>query len=292
MPGHETIFAVADYNLSTTLSSGQAFRWSTRAGGWIGIVHGRWVQLREGPEGIVAQAATPQADWRWLAGFLQVEVDLTAILATFPQDATTTAAVTQCRGLRVLRQDPWECLASFILSSTKQIVQIQQIIAALATRWGEPVAVPPGEAPAFAFPTAQKLALATETELRACKMGFRAPYLLEAARAVASGQCDLDRLREMPVAAAREELLKLPGVGDKIANCVLLFAYGFPTAFPVDVWMLKVLRQFYFRRRRLSPARFHESAEKHFGPNAGYAQQYLFHWMRMQKGLPVRAVER
>ena len=121
-------------------------------------------------------------------------------------------------------------------------------------------------------------------------MGFRAPYLLAAARAVASGECNLESLRAMPLKAAREELLKLPGVGEKIANCVLLFAYGFPTAFPVDVWMLKVLRQFYFRRRKLSPARFQETAEKHFGPHAGYAQQYLFHWIRLQKGSSRSAV--
>ena len=155
------------------------------------LSRGRWVQLREQRGGIAAQTAVPQADWRWLAGFLQVDADLRAILASFPRDATmTAAAMAQCRGLRVLRQDPWECLASFILSSTKQIVQIQQIIAALSIRWGEPVAVPSGEAPAFAFPTARRLALATEAELRTCKMGFRAPYLLAAARAVASGECN------------------------------------------------------------------------------------------------------
>jgi N-glycosylase/DNA lyase len=190
------------------------------------------------------------------------------------------AAVTACRGLRLLRQDPWECLASFILSSTKQIVQIRQIIRALCDCYGESVAVPPGYPPARAFPSPALLAATTEAELRACKMGFRAPYLLAAARRIAAGELDLSRIRHLPVETARAELMELPGVGRKIADCVLLFAYGFQSAFPVDVWVMKALRQLYFSRRRANLQRLHRFAATHFGPNAGYAQQYLFHYMR------------
>ena len=152
------------------------------------------------------------------------------------------SAVVACRGLRLLRQDPWECLASFILSSTKQIVQIQQIVALLCERFGEPLPVPSGHNVAHSFPRPERLAGVTETELRNCKMGFRAPYLLETARAIAEKRLILSSLAEMPVAAAREQLVSLPGVGPKIADCVLLFAYGFPSAFPVDVWVMKALR--------------------------------------------------
>jgi N-glycosylase/DNA lyase len=190
--------------------------------------------------------------------------------------------VAACRGLRLLRQDPWECLASFILSSTKQIVQIRQIIAVLCERYGEPLAVAPGCPPAFAFPGPARLACATEAELRGCKMGFRAPYLLATARMVASGQFDLARLQSLPLEVARTELMQLPGVGRKIADCVLLFAYGFQSAFPVDVWVLKALRQLYFPRRRVSPQRLHRFAATHFGPCGGYAQQHLFHYMRIK----------
>jgi N-glycosylase/DNA lyase len=111
-------------------------------------------------------------------------------------------------------------------------------------------------------------------------MGFRAPYLLATARLVASGQFDLPRVQSLPLEVARTELMQLPGVGRKIADCVLLFAYGFQSAFPVDVWVLKALRQLYFPRRRVSPPRLHRFADTHFGPCAGYAQQYLFHYMR------------
>jgi len=192
------------------------------------------------------------------------------------------SAVTACHGLRLLRQDPWECLASFILSSTKQIVQIRQIISRLCELYGEPVAVPPGSDPDRSFPTAQKLASASEAELRACKMGFRAPHLLAAARAAAGGQLDLDCLNELPLGSAREKLMELAGVGRKIADCVLLFAYGFPTAFPMDVWVMKALRELYFPRRRVTPKKLLEFTSSYFGPNAGYAQQYLFHYVRVK----------
>src|SRR5439155_2130161 len=107
---------------------------------------------------------------------------------------------------------------------------------------------------------------------------------LATALSVAAGQFDLARVGELPVEIARAELMKLPGVGRKIADCVLLFAYGFPSAFPVDVWVLKALRQLYFPRRRVTLRRLHRFAETHFGPNAGYAQQYLFHYMRTKAG--------
>jgi len=233
-------------------------------------------------------------------------------------------AVAACHGLRVLRQDPWECLASFILSSTKQIVQIRQIVTLLCERFGEPIipaqvgrAVPcpppdevgapiqqqsPGahgssrhshataevtrptrlveEVEIYSFPTPQRLASVTEADLRSCKMGFRAPHLLAAARQIANGRFDLERLRHLPLAGARGELMKLRGVGGKIADCVLLFAYGFDGAFPVDVWVERALRELYFPRRRVSEKKLRQFAATHFGPHAGYAQQYLFHYMR------------
>jgi len=199
---------------------------------------------------------------------------------SFPDDEPMRAAVAACRGLRLLRQDPWECLASFILSSTKQIVQIRQITSLLCERYGQPLAVAPGWPAAFAFPSPASLARVTEAELRSCKMGFRAPYLLATARLIASGQLELARLPTLPVERARNELLALPGVGRKIADCVLLFAYGFQSAFPVDVWVMRALQQLYFPRRRVRVQRLHQFAATHFGPCAGYAQQYLFHYIR------------
>lgn len=273
-------FAARDYDLAATLISGQAFRWHQQDRWWAGVIGNRWVRLRSEPGSITAETAGPVTDWDWLAHYLQLQVDLGEVLREFPDDEPMRAAAAACRGLRLLRQDPWECLASFILSSTKQIVQIRQIITLLCERYGEPLAVTPGSPPAFTFPSPARLARTTEVELRACKMGFRAPYLRATADMIASGLFDPLRVQDLPVEVARAELMKLPGVGRKIADCVLLFAYGCQSAFPVDVWVMKALRQLYFPHRSVTLRRLHQFAATHFGPRAGYAQQYLFHYMR------------
>jgi len=269
-----TSFPVRDYDLAATLASGQAFRWRPVGEAWEGVVAGRWVRLRQVGDELHAETIEPQPDWEWLREFLQLDVDLAAVVATFPDDEPMRASVAACRGLRLLRQEPWETLVSFICSSTKQIVQIQQIIALLCDRFGE--SIPGGRA----FPTAARLADATESELRGCKMGFRAPFVLAAAKAVASGELDLAHLHELPTTEARAALMGLHGVGRKIADCMLLFAYGKQDAFPVDVWVRRALTELYFPRRRPSAKRLERFANTHFGPNAGYAQQYLFHYGR------------
>ncbi|MCX8089817.1 MAG: hypothetical protein N3I86_02625 [Verrucomicrobiae bacterium] len=284
-PVPRTHFAVRGYDLAATLDSGQAFRWRAGPdGSWTGVVRGCWVRLRQTSDGIGAEAALPLRHWHWLADYLQVAVDLDAVLATFPPDPPLRAAVRACYGLRLLRQEPWECLASFILSSTKRIGHIRQIVERLCERFGEPVAVPPGERPAYAFPTAERIARLNARALRACGMGFRAPYLLETARRVADGRFDPAALSALGLEAARARLCELPGVGAKIADCVLLFALGFERAFPLDVWVQRALREWYFPRQRVRPAALRAFVETHFGPHAGYAQQYLFHFMRTGAG--------
>ena len=283
--GSEIILAVDDYDLEATLSSGQVFGWTRVERGWTGVVGGRWVELSKSADGIHARTSNKQTDWDWLVDFLQTEVELWKVVATFPpNDEHLAAAVQACRGLRLLRQEPWECLASFILSSTKQIVQIRQIVQTLCTRHGRSVDTPAGGQKVFAFPTAAQISVLSDADLRSCKMGFRAPYLLAAARRVATGGIDLAAVGRMSLPEARSALVQFEGVGEKIADCVLLFAYGFPTAFPVDVWVRRVLVQYYFRGRDVPPERLRKFIAKHFGPNAGYAQQYLFHHMRSMNG--------
>ncbi len=361
----EILLHVRDYDLAATLESGQVFRWQPVGGAWHGVVGKQIVRLTQTPAGIHAETAAPVENWDWLRRFLQTEIDYPAVLRTFPDDEPMRRAVAACRGLRLLRQEPWECLASFILSSTKQIVQIRQIVARLCERFGEPLpqlqsaglrpgvvypetrnpksegrkksearkpkqemgagnlprffstaensfrdsefgllsdfgdsdfgfrvpaahAVEPGpnlglaRCPAlpYAFPTPHQIAAVSEAELRACKMGFRAPSLLAAARQIADGSFDLERLRQLDYARARAELMKLRGVGGKIADCVLLFACGFDAAFPVDTWVERALQEWYFPRRRANEKRLQKFAATHFGPHAGHAQQYLFHYMR------------
>ncbi len=311
-PATEILLPVRDYDLAATLDSGQAFRWQRDGDAWCGVLGKHFLRITQTKDGIQAQAAASVDNWHFLHEFLQSDVDLAAILKTFPDDAPMRAAVAACSGLRLLRQDPWECLASFILSSTKQIVQIRQIVSLLCERFGESASLAPpkrgegwGEGilisktsassprPSpplgeereknplcFAFPSPHRLAACTEKELRDCKMGFRAPSLLAAARRIADGSFDLEKIRSLDYASARAELMTLRGVGGKIADCVLLFGYGFDSAFPVDVWIERALQELYFPRRRASEQRLRKFAATHFGPHAGYAQQYLFHYMR------------
>jgi N-glycosylase/DNA lyase len=280
MAATEIFLPVRDYDLAATLDSGQVFRWQQKENSWLGVIGKNSVRLTQTREGIFVETAAPQKNWDWLREFLQTEIELEKILKTFPDDEPMNRAVAACHGLRILRQEPWECLASFILSSTKQIVQIRQIVLQLCDCFGEKIIVPKNESPAFAFPTPEKIAGATELQLRNCKMGFRAPNLLAAARQIAEGKFDLEKIRRLGYAEARAELMKLRGVGGKIADCVLLFAYGFDSAFPVDVWIERALQRLYFPRRRASEPRLRRFAATHFGPHAGYAQQYLFHYMR------------
>ncbi len=279
-------FPVEDYDLDATLASGQAFRWKLVDGWWEGVVGEHWVRLRVDGKNLLAEAIEPVGDWRWLRDYLQLDVNLAAIVATFPVDEPMRASLASCHGLRLLRQEPWETLASFICSSTKQIVQIQQIIGELCKSFGTALPVPTGHATVYRFPTVEQIAALTEPQLRGCKMGFRAPYLLGTAKAIVAGEVDLETIRKMELPRAREELLKFPGVGVKIADCVLLFAYGFDQAFPVDVWIMKAVQQLYFPKRKVSIKRLRRFTEMHFGPHAGYAQQYLFHYMRVKKREP------
>lgn len=281
-------FPVKGYALEATLAGGQAFRWRGHGDVWEGVVDGRWVRVRGSAEGL-------EAEWMEIAEgsefapalqrYLGLDLDLERVVATFPDDAPMRASCAACRGLRLLRQPAWECLASFICSSTKQIVQIQQIVSLLCERHGVPVPVPESHAEAYAFPTIPSIAGCTERQLRDCKLGFRAPYLLGTAQMLESGAVSLEAIDGLETPAAREVLMGFPGVGRKVADCVLLFGYGRQDAFPVDVWVQKALQRLYFEgKRRRTLRQLLEFSARHFGPYAGYAQQYLFQYARSHLG--------
>ena len=276
---HQTELMAADYDLSATLESGQAFRWEQVGDAWEAVVAGRWVSLRQQGDTIAAGTNRAPGDWAWLREYLRCDEELGPIVNSFPKDAAFASALAACRGLRLLRQEPWECLASFICSSSKQIVQIRQIVSALCVRHGSVVG-PVGAVVRHTFPAAERLANCSEAELRECKMGYRAPYLSGSARMVAAREIDLAGLGNRTCVEARRELMRLPGVGRKVADCVLLFAYGYQEAFPVDVWIDRGLRELYFPRKEPTKKRLEEFTKTYFGPYAGYAQQYLFHYVR------------
>ncbi len=261
------------FDLSATLSSGQAFHWQPLNDGWVGAIG-------HTPAFLTADEGTLPA---FAQNYLALDHNLPAITATFPQDdAHLRAAVAFCPGLRILRQPKWECLATFITSSLKQVPHIRQISLTLRERLGAALTCQ-GQT-VFAYPTPQAIASAGETVLRQCGLGYRAPFLHRTACAVAEGRMDLEEVAQLPDEEARRSLISLPGVGEKIAHCVLLFAYERLGAFPVDVWVERILRELYFpRHRSLTSKKLRDFTHQHFGPFRGYAQQFLFHYARLTK---------
>jgi N-glycosylase/DNA lyase len=266
-------------SLEVSLQSGQAFHWVREGAGWLGAVGGQAVYLEQragelwvNPEG--AAAAT---------GYLALDHPLEEIHASFPADPTMREALEFCKGMRILRQPAWEAVATFITSSMKQVAHIAQISHTLRRLYGEKLSW--GGREVFAYPKPEALASLEEADLRACALGYRAKNLLASARMVARGEVDLEAVRAMPDDQARAELCRLAGVGEKVANCALLFGFERLRAFPVDVWIERVLRERYFqKKRKVTSARIREFCATYFGPYGGYAQQYLFHHARLTWG--------
>ncbi len=269
------VCAAPDFDLAQTLDCGQVFHWRREGAGWVGAVgdHGFYVEQQD------ARLLVPDGLEEIAARYFALDHPLVEICASFPEDPAMAAARDFCRGLRIIRQPAWECVATFITSSMKQVAHIAQISHTLRRRFGQRI---DGTVPElFAYPTPEALAALREEDLRACALGFRAKTLLGAARMIAEGQVDLAAVAQLDDATARAELCRLPGVGEKVANCALLFGFERLRAFPIDVWIERVLKQIYFpRKRRLTTRKLREFSASYFGDYGGYAQQYLFHYAR------------
>jgi N-glycosylase/DNA lyase len=267
-----------DFDLAKTLESGQVFHWDKLDAGFVGVIGGQPVYVEQRGECLLFSGASEKE----INHYFALDHPLSEICASFPDDAAMNAARSFCRGLRIIRQPKWECLATFICSSMKQVAHIRQISQKLRERFGERCKI--DSHVMFTFPSADQVAASSEKELRQCALGYRAKNLLATARQVASGNVDLDALTTLSDVDLRRRLCQLPGVGAKVANCVMLFAYERLRAFPIDVWIERVLRERYFpRARKLNAGRLRAFTEKYFGDHGGYAQQYLFHHARMGK---------
>ena len=272
------------FDLDNTLHSGQAFRWRRDGGGHSGVVFGNVVEMRQTDDGLelFTDPDDEAATWPLLRDYLGLHVDLDLVYAAFDSDDRLRESAVRYRGMRVLRQDPWECLVSFICSSASNIPRIARNVESLCESYGRPIGTGPVER--NAFPTPRELSRAGEAPLRALGLGYRAAYVAETAAAVADGAVDLMSLREASYEEALDALTGLPGVGDKVANCVLLCALDKPDAFPVDVWIDRALREWYLGDDADSIPRpkMRAWAQRRFAPYAGYANHYLFHDRRLR----------
>ena len=270
-----TEVAAPDFDLAMTLDSGQVFHWEKIEHGFCGAIGDRPVYVEQCGDSL--RATNGCADL--VRNYFALDHPLAKICASFPNDALMQAARDFCRGLRIIRQPRWECLATFITSSMKQVAHIRQISLTLRKRYGESKPILGHEI--FAFPSAERIATLTEPVLRTCALGYRAKNLLATARLVANGDADLEAWSKLPDGELRARLCELPGVGAKVANCVMLFAYERLRAFPIDVWIERTLRQHYFpRKRKVTAQGLREFCDRYFGEHGGYAQQYLFHHAR------------
>lgn len=276
--------AAPDFDLAATLNCGQVFHWQAAGTGWAGTIGDVPVFLEQrGETVLVGPPAAGAGRGARAARYLALDHPLGEMVATFPADPAMRTAAAACRGLRVVRQPAWECLATFITSAMKGVPHIRRMSHLLRRRHGERVGEVAG-VELFAYPTPAVVAGLTEADLRAAGLGWRAPHLLGTARAVRDGAVDLEGLRGLPDAELHRALCGLPGVGPKVANCVGLFAYERLGAFPIDVWIARVLRERYFAGDgRVTLTRLREFAAGYFGPFGGYAQQYLFHHARSTK---------
>jgi N-glycosylase/DNA lyase len=272
------VIAAPDFDLAATLGCGQVFHWTREGERFLGTIGAQPAIVEQHGEKLVVNREAAAAAERYFA----LDHPLPEIYATFPHDPAMTAALDYARGMRIVRQPAWECVATFITSSMKQVPHIAQISHTLRRRFGECVEIEGREL--FAYPSPEALARLEETDLRACALGYRAKNLLAAARLIAEGKVDLAAVAGMDDAAAHAELCRLPGVGNKVANCALLFGFERLRAFPIDVWIERVLRTIYFpRKRKVTAKRLRDFSASYFGPYGGYAQQYLFHHARTAK---------
>ena len=277
-------------DLPSSLTSGQCFRWRVDDHGrWTGVLSGSIVCIERTRGGLrVASApAPPDETAHALRAYFRLGDDLPAVQQRIAWDDNVREGIADYPGMRILRQEPWETLAAFILSSTSNMPRISRTVELLATTFGERLTL--DGAVRYAFPNAAQLAEAGEARLRELGCGFRAPYLAGAAEAVADGKLALAALREADYNEALAALTALHGVGEKIADCAMLFSLEKLEAFPADRWVFKVLREWYGLPANAKYSAAREWAWERFGADAGYANQYLF-WRVRQSTRPLRSI--
>lgn len=252
------------FNLDLMLDCGQAFRWEKDENGNMrGVVSGKQYTLRQ--DGDTLYCSCTEADFnKTLRRYLDFDRDYKTITDNFGTDENLKMACEEYAGIRILRQEPWETLCSFIISQNNNIPRIKGIISRLCESFGEQI-----EENAYSFPSAERLSTLTVEDLSPLRAGFRAKYILDAAQRVSKGEVDFARIDSQPTQYGREELVKIKGVGKKVAECTLLYGFGKLDAFPVDVWVKRITEEMY-------PNGLPECMKKY----EGIAQQYLFHWRR------------
>lgn len=253
-----------ELQLKKTFECGQCFRWNADENGvYFGVANGKALKIWQENDLIICDASSEDIIfWR---DYFDLDADYEESSLRFTEPEYLQICADFGKGIRILRQEPWEALCSFIISQCNNIPRIKKIISALCSGFGEPL--PYG---LYSFPAPEKLAVLSENDLAPLKSGYRAAYILNAARAICDGSLDLDLLISMPSEEAFAEIKKIHGIGDKVANCFMLYGLHRMDRFPIDVWMKRALERHF--PKNFDPATL--------GAFAGLAQQYIFYYAR------------
>ena len=266
------------FSLDQTLGCGQVFRWERTADGWwYGVVGERVIKIRQDGSNLVFEGAKTA----FIRNYFSLNLDLEEIIKTFDKDPFIHAAISRCTGLRLVRQPPWECTVSYICSTNSNIPTIRRRIASIAQQFGK--AIEFEEKTYYIFPNPSPISCGGLDGLAECRLGYRQPYVFRSSCSVTDEKQWEEMIRRLPYEDARKELMKLHGVGPKAADCILLFAFQKYEAFPVDVWIRRIVQQNYIKTLNLEAGltnrdydTIRQFARNHFGEYCGYAQEYLY----------------
>jgi N-glycosylase/DNA lyase len=277
------------FNLEATLCCGQVFRWERASKTWYGVIGEMMVQIKQDHHDLLFQTHPQDFSSSFIQRYFRFQDDLPKILTNIDQDPLIHVAINALFGLRLIRQEPWECLISYLCATYANISRIKDMLERLSRRFGKKLHFK-GKT-FYSFPTRKALAQATVKDLLKCNLGYRAPYILNTAKLVNSTQFDLAALAQLPYVEGRRYLLTLKGVGPKVADCVLLFSQNKLEAFPVDVWIKRIVTAYAPYRdtsrelhltdgQNLKNRQIAEFGRQYFGRYAGYAQEYLYSYYR------------
>ncbi|MCI6007704.1 MAG: DNA-3-methyladenine glycosylase 2 family protein [Ruminococcus sp.] len=265
------ITEVSSFNLEQIFECGQCFRWNkTDCNTYGGVAFGKALTISQKDTTVTLQGCNKNDFENVWYSYFDLGVDYDGIKSSLASlHPVLKEAQQYAPGIRILSQEPWEALCSFIISQNNNIPRIKGIIDRLCRQYGEPI----GDN-LYAFPTAERLSCCTVDDFAPLRSGFRAKYIVDAATKVATDEINLHEIKKMPVEQARKELMKIKGVGPKVADCTMLYGMGKKECFPMDVWM-----------KRAMEVLFPNLTPEDFGTNAGIAQQYIFHYSRMNPQL-------
>lgn len=271
----------ADLQLAHIFECGQCFRWKKQNDeSYIGILKNGIIKIKEEKNHIIIKTNIKNKEE--ILEYFDLNRDYGKIKKQISKnDKAMKQAIDYGYGIRILNQDPWEMLISFIISSANNIPRISKTIESISKAYGKKIKFEDEEY--YLFPTPNELAKASVQDLRKLNLGFRDKYVYLASQAVAKGEIDLDKISKLTYKEAKKELTKISGVGAKVADCILLFSMKKAEAFPVDTWIKKVMNELYVESENIK--QISDFANKRFGAYAGIAQQYLFYWRRENKKL-------